>query len=557
MQPARAVDHRYSSRMAALACLWAAALLWPAHGANAADAEPPGHAAYLETLKEFGVPPSSAGAIEYLRQLHPSPERRQEVAALIEALADRSFARRESAMQSLLRMPNPPLAQLSAAADGDDPEVRWRAREILNKSQGQSTRVILAAMKVIAAEPTDDAVGAVLEAVPLCHQPFLEAAAIDALRATARPQHMRELRAALAGGQPSQRIAAAAALCRVVPKEERETIYPLLDDRDGRVVLEVARALADVGDRRCLAALVGLLAAEENGLRTDAALTLRGLTGQYMGYAPYETPQQRHEAIKKWSTWIANDGATAKLTFPVPRHSSARGDLGGHTLVSTGSKGRVRQFDAQGKEVWSYPIAAWSAEKLQNGNVLIGSYNGNKVLEVEPATDKVVWQYPGINAMTAKPLPGGNILVADFNGRRVVEIGRNKQIVWEHKTEQECFDCDRLPNGNTIFGCPNFVREVTHDHKLIREWKIDGRLNGFQALPSGNILVANYGRSEVVELSPDGRRVWEFKEQRPCDVFRLPGGNTLISSYRRIIEIGPDDKLIREICDAQYGSARK
>jgi hypothetical protein len=159
--------------------------------------------------------------------------------------------------------------------------------------------------------------------------------------------------------------------------------------------------------------------------------------------------------------------------------------------------------------------------------------------------------------MTAKPLANGNFLISDFNGKRVVEMARDKSIVWEQPTEQECFDSDRLPNGNTIFGCPNLVREVTPEHELVREWKIEGRLNGFQALPSGNILVANYGAGEVYELTPDGRRVWSFKEPSPCDVFRLPEGSTLISTGARIIEIGPDDKLIRVICDAQYGSARR
>ncbi len=343
----------------------------------------------------------------------------------------------------------------------------------------------------------------------------------------------------------------------VTAEDERNTLYPLLADKSNRVALEVARSLADVGDRRSLAALVGLLNADDNLIRTDAVVTLRGLTGQFMGYAAYDDADKRYEAIKKWNTWVTAAGPDAELKFPVARHTGARGDLGGHTLVATGTKGAVREFDAGGKEVWTYPIGSWSVEKLRSGNVLIGSYNANKVVEVEPGTGKVVWEYPDINAMTAKPLANGNVLVADFSGKRVIEISRDKKIVWETATGQECFDCDRLANGNTIFGCPNYVREVTHDGKLVREWKIDGRLNGFQALPSGNILVANFGRSEVVELTPEGKQVWRFAEPNPCDVFRVPSGNTLISTQQRIIEIGPDDKLVKEICPAHYGSARQ
>ena len=127
----------------------------------------------------------------------------------------------------------------------------------------------------------------------------------------------------------------------------------------------------------------------------------------------------------------------------------------------------------------------------------------------------------------------------------------------EAKTPDQCFDADRLPNGNTIFGCPNLVREVTPDGKTVRQWDIKGRLNGFQTQPDGNVLVANYGQSKVYELNPAGETVWEFEEPQPCDAFRLPNGNMLISTAKRIIEIDPDKKVIRELTKARYGSARR
>jgi hypothetical protein len=514
--------------------------------------------AYRRTLEEFGVEPNGTGAVGYLKQLHPTPERQQQVAAQIEKLASRSFAEREAATQQLLRMPDLPTGLLIKASQGDDPEVRWRASEVLKKSQGQSTRVIFAALKVIAADKTPDAAPAVLAAIPLCHETYLAAAAGEALRAAAQAKDVDLLRTSLANGTAAQRVAAVGALCAVTDAVNRDSLFPLLDDADERVRLEVARSLADVGERRSLAALVALLSAEATNVRSEAGATLRGLTGQELGYAAYDSADARAAAIKKWSDWVAGPGKEAPLKFPVPRHFSARGDLGGHTLVSTGSRNQIIEFDASGKEVWSFPFGgAWSAEKLISGNVLIASYAENRVVEVEPATKKIVWSHEGINAMKTKPLANGSFLISDFNGKRVIEMTREKEIVWEQPTEQECFDCDRLPNGNTIFGCPNFVREVTPDHELVREWKIDGRLNGFQALASGNILVANYGASEVVELSPDGKRVWTFKETNPCDVFRLPEGNTLISTGQRIIEIGPDDKVLRVICECQYGSARR
>ena len=511
---------------------------------------------YLATLEKFGVPPDGAGAVNYLRGLRPHPEREQEVADLLKQLGDGSFQTREAATQQLLRMPNLPIALVSAAAEHKDPEVRWRAREVLQQSQSKSADVLFAALKAIAVFRPADAAPELLYVLPLCREPHLRDAAIDALRRAAAPEDRPLLQKALAGDSQPVRLAAIVGLTSITPKEDRARLHPQLDDRNDAVSLETARWLADLGDRTALPALVRLLDAQQQDVRSAAALTLRGLSGMNMGFISYNSAAERRDAVKRWRTWTANEGQTAELTFPVPRRRSARGDLAGNTLVSTGGKGKVIEFDPAGREVWSFPLSAWSAEKLQNGNVLIGSYNQRRVVEVDRA-GKVVWELGGVSAMTAKPLLNGNFLISDFNGKRVVEMARNKQVVWEHKTDQQCFDSDRLPNGNTIYGCPNLVREVTSDHKTVREWTIKGRLNGFQALPSGNILVANYGRRSGRTPAPTGRQVWRLQESQPCDVFRLPSGNTLVSTNQRIIEVDAGGKLIKEICKSQYGSARR
>jgi hypothetical protein len=283
------------------------------------------------------------------------------------------------------------------------------------------------------------------------------------------------------------------------------------------------------------------------------------LTGEGLDFAAYYDAEKRAAAILRWQQWLADKGDTAKLTFPVQRNRSARGSLNGNTLLATGSARRVFETNPAGETLWSHEIDSWSAEKLPSGNVLIASYSENKVVEVD-AKGSVVWSMESISAMTAKPLHGGNFLIADFSGRRAVEVApEGKRTVWEHATPAECFDADRLSNGNTIFGCPNLVQEVTPAHEVVREWVIPGRLNGFQALPNGNIIVANYGTNKVYEMTPgpDSKTIWELDEPQPCDVFLLPDGSMLVSTAARIIEVGPDRKTIREICKAQYGSARR
>ena len=140
------------------------------------------------------------------------------MSALIGQLASSSFAERETAMKTLLRMPGLPIEQLSAASESDDPEVRWRSREILKQSAGQSSQAIYASLKVISLDagevPPEGAVSALLGVIPLCTKSHLQMAADEALAVIARPADVESFRKVLAGGNSPQRVAAAGALCR-------------------------------------------------------------------------------------------------------------------------------------------------------------------------------------------------------------------------------------------------------------------------------------------------------------------------------------------------------
>jgi hypothetical protein len=514
-------------------------------------------AADLATLQSNGIEPSPEGALRYLDSLRPRPEQEAELARLVQELGHAEFSRREAALQQLLRMSQGTSpAIVEASQSSADLEIRWRARKVVEHSEANSAAVLLAAFRLLAARPQPQACERILAALPLCRRNYLTEAAHAALIASAGPNDLDLLRQTITAGATAARVAAAKGLASVLPPGGRGELEPFLADADEKVAAATARVFADFGDRRCLPALVRLLESENAEIRAESALVARMATGESFGYAPYDAADKRAAAVARWKSWLSEKGASAEMKLPLVPPRLARGDLHGNTLLTLGSLGRVEERDPTGKVVWSYPLAAWSAEKMSSGNVLIGSYNANVVVEVDSA-GKIVWEMTGINAMRAKPLPGDRILIADFNGKRVLEVDRDKHVVWEQPTVAECFDCDRLANGNTVYGCPNRICEITPDGKVIRDLAINGRLNGLQALDDGNILVANYGENRVSELTPDGKVVWEFSEPQPCDVFRTPTGETLISTARRIIELGADKKTVREICEAQYGAARR
>jgi hypothetical protein len=109
-----------------------------------------------------------------------------------------------------------------------------------------------------------------------------------------------------------------------------------------------------------------------------------------------------------------------------------------------------------------------NATILQNGNIQIfnnGSErpegNRSSVIEVDPKTNKVVWEYHSRDATSfftyrqgsAQRLPNGNVLVTSTNHGHIFEVTPGKEIVWDyvvpiHGGEPVCTieDGDR-PNG--------------------------------------------------------------------------------------------------------------
>jgi len=134
----------------------------------------------------------------------------------------------------------------------------------------------------------------------------------------------------------------------------------------------------------------------------------------------------------------------------------------GHYLVAHEGDGTCREYDAKGKVVWEYEVPlfdkprarghgpeAWgnqlfSAYRLANGNTLIGTGNGHRVLEVTP-DKKIVWMLTpedldGIElawVTSLQVLKNGNLIVGNChagpNNPQLIEVNRDKKVVWTYK----------------------------------------------------------------------------------------------------------------------------
>ncbi len=131
----------------------------------------------------------------------------------------------------------------------------------------------------------------------------------------------------------------------------------------------------------------------------------------------------------------------------------------GNYLVCHEGDGVVREYDGEGKVVWSYKLdlagrpaapghgpeghgtAVFGALRLSSGNTLIACGNGNRVIEVTPE-GKTVWSLeqddlPGIQLAwltSLQVLKSGNIIVGNCHAGeanpQLIEVTRDKQVVW-------------------------------------------------------------------------------------------------------------------------------
>jgi hypothetical protein len=316
-----------------------------------------------------------------------------------------------------------------------------------------------------------------------------------------------------------------------------------------------AKLLANQGDRAAVACLVRLVGSDDRAISEDSASFLQSFTQHEFPW-PLMNPQEKTRQLAALQTWLEREGTQVPLHFPVADSVVQRGNLAGNTLLATGGRGMITEITAEGKSVWAFASNAWSAEKMKNGNYLIASYNSNQVLEVD-THGKIVWQLDGVNAMRAKPLSDEHILVASFSAKRVFELDENRKEVWGHSTPENCFDAERLSNGNTVFACPNLVGEVTPAGQMVRSLEVKGRVNSIQIVPGGNWLIANYEANEVQLYNRRGEKIWHVQETHPNDAFRLRNGNTLITSEQRSIEVDRDGKFVRLLQETSYGCARQ
>ena len=244
----------------------------------------------------------------------------------------------------------------------------------------------------------------------------------------------------------------------------------------------------------------------------------------------------------------------------------------------------------------------WYGKK---GNILIADQFNNRVLEVDPATNEIIWSF-GDGSSTAGPTSvvapndfqriGSRNLVAGTGAppgseptcpdgcadNRVMLINQSGHIIWQYGqtgVTGSGFDQLNTPVQNTYLPSGDILIADQGNQRIIEVnsakqivWQqgktgVAGALfnqlnnpNSAELLANGNILIADESNNRVIEVDRNHRIVWNYgapnssKLNGAAFACRLPNGNTLItdSNNNRILEVTPT----KQIAWSYYTNAR-
>jgi len=278
------------------------------------------------------------------------------------------------------------------------------------------------------------------------------------------------------------------------------------------------------------------------------------------------------------------------LIFAVFVASSASAD---HSVALQGN-GKLVILAADGSSQWEMP---WKGihdiHVLPSGNLMV-QQGGSKVVEIDPKTKQLVWQYDSskqngnegkkIEVHSFQPLENGHVMIAETTAMRIIEVDRdgNVQKSIKMKVNKPHPHTDtrlvrKLASGNYL-AChegDGFVREYDGTGGEV-VWEYEVPMFGREAapghgpeafgnkafaavrLPSGNTLITTGNGHSVIEVTPAKELVWKFEQKDLPNITLawvttvevLENGNYVIGNCHAgpgnplLIEINPKSKQV-------------
>ncbi|WP_145034247.1 HEAT repeat domain-containing protein [Caulifigura coniformis] len=428
---------------------------------------------YLRMLTERGIATDAAGLRVFLASHVPGPE---DTARLAENLADlghEDYAKREAAMQALLARPPRSLAEVELRAASDDPEVRWRAKLVLDTLRQPGNDLLYASLIVIPLRKVQGLADVVLGVAPLCQSDSMQLAMSRALVATATEADAPLLKKSLGHEDPRIRMACLNALATTLGEAAVADILPLLDDRNDLVRLDAATQLLQFRRGESLRTLGKLLVSEQLTVRNRSIHKLRSTLKVSLPYSGYEPAEDRALHAAEWQKSIeANLDAKAE-----PVTSTAAPQFVAHLALQSP---RYRTL------------------------ILIGK---------DGAIEKKQVAQPGGRSVA---VGNGNLLSVHPSSAVVTETDHSDKTVWVSKAlDERPIVAIRRKDGNTLVATmEGSLIELNASGNMIRKSEI-GIVQDIEALENGNVLLLSFVESKLKQLDATGRVQWQVSLPAP------------------------------------------
>ncbi len=484
--------------------------------------------------------------------------------ALIEKLGDSSPPARNAAVEGLIDMGKKAAPLLRRAMKAEDAKVGPLAAKCLETIEKDSPNPLpKAAPRLLGLRRPKGTVEALLGYLPFAESEDVTKQVIDVLGAVGVKGGKADeaLVAALESKVGIRRAGAAAALCRGHADEQMVAIRGLLKDKEADVRRRTALALAGVGDKASVPALIALLGelpVEQAFEIEDYLIAIAGDKAPLEGVG--SDADSRKRAVAAWDVWWKANGKGIDLA----RVDLSRRELD-YVLVIENynpatNNGRVIELDRTGKVRWEvkgiyYPM---DAKVLRNGNVLLIESSGNRVVE----RDKTGREIPGTGrfynqAFHVERVRNGDTFIACRN--QIMEVNKAGTAIWSrYYGGNQILAARRFRDGSYAYvdygGMYYRFDRAGKQLKSTRLSFVNFSLNGAQVLPGDRVVVSVSNFNKVIEFDADGKQVWECAVTAPLVPFRLSNGHTIVASNynMQITEIDRTGKIVKSMTGLAY-----
>jgi hypothetical protein len=136
----------------------------------------------------------------------------------------------------------------------------------------------------------------------------------------------------------------------------------------------------------------------------------------------------------------------------------------GHILISSRMNSTVWEIDKKGHVYWKCNRFMYHQHRprlLPNGNLMVADSDNARVIIINHACTKILWQYDGtlpngqptlLWPRSFNQLPDGNYLIGDSLHNRLIEVTPQKQIVRQWTDLPQPYYAEVEANGNIMLG---------------------------------------------------------------------------------------------------------